>query len=51
MDQRPGAGLLGRRGDLARAFGLERFEVALEHADQVDDRVGALDRPGDVAAA
>ena len=43
MDQRRHARRGGRLGDVARAVDMDAVEIALEDADQVDDRVA---RPG-----
>src|SRR5690349_21752854 len=47
MDERGCAPGLRRRRGKARSGNVDPVEVALEHADQVDDRVGPSDRPLD----
>ena len=47
VDQRIGTGRAGGGGDIGRAVAVDGVEIALQYADEIDDRVGPLDRMGD----
>ena len=47
MDQRASAGVARCFGDVPRSIDVDRLHLPAEHADEVDDRAGAIDGTAD----